>query len=197
MGHLDLDTAPTVDPISTVEAKSHLRVDVSDDDALIDGYAAAAREHAEAYTRRALLTQTWDLVLDRFPTDDVILLPKPPLQSVSAIGYIDVNGVSQTWNSSLYDVDAPSGERAVRGRISPAFGEVWPTARSQLNAVTITFVAGYGNAATDVPKAIIQAMLLLLGHWYDHREAVAHAQTVVEVPVGVNALLWPYRAMSF
>lgn len=34
-----------------------------------------------------------------------------------------------------------------------------------------------------------QAMLLMLGHWYSHREAVSH-QNMMTVPMGAESLLW-------
>jgi len=171
---LDLKTAPATEPISTADAKSHLRVDVSDDDTLIDGLVTAAREHVEGLTRRALIDQTWYLVLDRFPASDLtpIVVPLPPLKSVSSITYVDTAGTTQTWAASKYDVDSPSGPKARRGRIAPAFDEVYPDTREQLNAVTIEFIAGYGAGGANVPEPIILGMKLLVGHWYEHRESV-------------------------
>ncbi|KKM07694.1 hypothetical protein LCGC14_1731390 [marine sediment metagenome] len=196
---LELKTVPSIEPITTATAKSHLRVTVTDDDTLIDSLVKAAREYAETATRRALITQTWLLKADGFPSlsSDVIYVPLPPLASVTSITYVDTNGDTQTWAASKYDVSAPKGEHAAHGRIALAFGETWPSTRKQIDAVTIEFKAGYGDAASDVPEGIILAMKLLLAHWYDHREAVAHAQTVVEVPLGAKALLHSYRALRF
>lgn len=196
---LELKTAPGSEPITTTTAKSHLRVSVADDDTLIDNLVKAAREYAETATRRALITQTWLLKAGGFPSlsNAVIHVPLPPLQSVTSIKYVDTNGDSQTWASSKYDVSAPKGKHAKHGRIALAFGETWPSTRAQIDAVTIEFKAGYGDATSDVPQGIVLGMLLLLAHWYDHREAVAHAQTVIEVPLGAKALLHSYRALRF
>ncbi len=196
---LELKTAPASEPISTATAKSHLRVTVADDDTLIDSLVKAAREYAETSTRRALITQTWLLKADDFPSlsSDVIHVPLPPLASVTSITYVDTNGDTQTWAATNYDVSAPKGEHALHGRIALAFGKTWPSTREQIDAVTIEFKAGYGDGASDVPQGIILAMLLLLAHWYDHREAVAHAQTVIEVPLGAKALLHSYLALRF
>ena len=195
---LELDTAPTSEPITTTAAKSHLRVTVADDDTLIDNLVKAAREYAETATRRALITQTWLLKADDFPSlsNDVIHVPLPPLQSVTSIIYVDTDGDTKTWAASNYDVSAPKGEHAGHGRIALAFGETWPSTREQIDAVTIEFKAGYGNASA-VPQGIILAMMMLFAHWYDHREAVAHAQTVIEVPPGARVLLNSYQALRF
>tara|TARA_R110000868_G_scaffold29889_25_gene111156 strand:+ start:3717 stop:4304 length:588 start_codon:yes stop_codon:yes gene_type:complete len=184
-------TAPAAEPLSTAEAKAHLRVDVADDDDLIDRIIGAARRQAETFTGRALIGQTWDLDLDCFPgwTIDV---PKPPLQSVSQIEYLDADGVSQVLSSSLYRVDA----RRQPGRITPAYGEVWPVTRGTTNAVTVRFVAGYGAAGSDVPEDIRQAMLLIVGDLYEHREETITGTIVGRIPRSASALLHPYKVYS-
>ena len=120
---------------------------------------SAAREYLEAFTRRALLTQTWDLKLDAFPcADEVIWLPKPPVASVTSITYLDTAGASQTWSSSLYRTDLPAGPMAQRARITPAYAQYYPSTYGVTNAVTVRFVCGYGGA-TDVP-AMLRACVL-------------------------------------
>ena len=185
-----LVSAPAEEPVTVTEAKAHLRVDDTNSDTLITSLIVAAREYAETFTRRALITQTWDWIADGFP--GTIVLPLPRLVSVTSITYIDSDGNSQTLAASTYTVDTDSEP----GRIVPAFGKSWPVTRAVFNAVTVRFVAGYGAAAA-VPQTIKQAMLLLIGHWYDHREAVAHAQTVVEVPMAVDTLLFAKRFWTF
>lgn len=153
---------PAEEPISLATAKLHLRVDSSDDDALINALIATARRQAEQETRRYLITQTLERTLDAFPCALIL----PPLQSVSSIKYLDAAGVLQTLAAEQYVVDALSAP----ARISRAESVDWPTTRAQHNAVTIRFVAGYGAAAA-VPETIKQWMLLQIGHWYANREA--------------------------
>lgn len=184
---LQVSSEPAVEPVSTAEAKAHMRVDVSDDDTLIDAYIKAARIRLEEDTGRALITQTLVVKLDDFPLyeNTALLLPRPPLQSVTSITYIDEDGVQQTWDSSKYIVDTGSEP----ARITPAYDEVWPSARDQINAVTITYVAGYGDAATDVPSDLIQAVKMLAAHWYEHREEVAIGVSVSSVPMAYKRLM--------
>jgi len=164
-------------------------------DPQLNALIKASRQMVETFTRRALVTQTWDLLLDCFPTE-LIRPPKPPLQSVSSINYVDANGVTPTlWAAAKYIVDAPEGEQAERGRITLAYGEVFPVTRDIANAVTIEFIAGYG-AAGNVPQGIKQAMLLMIGHWYANREAVNVGNIVNEIPMSATALLWGYRALE-
>lgn len=196
MVSMSLVNAPDEEPVTTVEAKDHLRVEHDADDTLIDTLIAAAREHVEAFTRRALITQTWDMVLDAFPPrSDIPIVPmKPPLRSVESITYKDSTGSEKTWDASKYVTDTPTGPFAPHGRILPAHGEAYPSTIDEINAVTVKFEAGYGDAE-DVPEAIKRALLLLVGHLYEHRESIALGTTATEIPQGLAYLLWPYRAL--
>lgn len=159
--------APKAEPITVFEATEHLRI--SDDDwqsGLLTVYIQAAREHIETETHRQLCAATWELTLDAFPASGgEILLPRPPLSSVTSIEYVDVDGTDQAWDVDEYDEDTTS----LIGRITEAYGCSWPTARSQANAVTVTFVAGYGTPE-KVPAALKAAVLMATGDLNEHRE---------------------------
>lgn len=190
-----LITPPASEPVSVSEAKLHLRVDGADEDTLISGLITAARQYVEDYTQRALITQTWRLLLDEFPNGDTIHVPLPPLQSVNSVTYYDEDGALQTLPTTDYHVDPESAQ----GRVVLTDGKCWPTTQTRPNAVTIEFVAGYGDAAS-VPQAIKQAILLLVAHWYEHREAVVigtSGNVAKEAAFAVDALLTPYRVWRF
>ncbi len=170
-GALGAATSPIAEPITLAEAKRQARrVDVADDDAYLSTtLIPAVRERFEQATRRQGITATWDQTFDHgFPCEFVV--PLPPLQAVSWIHYVDANGTTQTLAADQYQVDAPSGPRAARGRIRPAYGVTWPVTRCQMNAVTVRFVAGYGDTDTDIPPRLKMAMLLDLGTLYENRE---------------------------
>src|SRR5690606_20838877 len=150
---------PAEEPVMLEEAKLHLRVDTTDEDTLISSLIVSAREHVEAFQLRALVTQTWRLSLDEFPAGRVIRLPRPPLQSVTSITYIDPTGAQQTLDSSVYDVDADSEP----GRVVLKADASWPEVADVPGAVQVEYAAGYGDAAA-VPEVVRQAMLLLIGH---------------------------------
>jgi uncharacterized phiE125 gp8 family phage protein len=209
---LQLITPPAAEPVSLELAKLHLRVDFDDEDAYITALIIAARQYAEKVTRRAFFDQTWMRTLDFFPVynavdrsrvpadrfawpyptwywDKVTIdLPYPRLVSVESILYTDSNGVGQTLPTSSYTVDTTS----MPGRIAPAIGMIWPwTNLYRPGSVKITFIAGsYGDGVevNTCPQTIVQAMLLLIGHWYQHREAVSD-QPLKNVPLAVEALL--------
>ena len=168
-------TEPAVEPVTLAEAKAHLRVDTVDDNLFITSLIIDARQGAETKTRRVFVTQTWTEILDEFPA--TIILPYPPLQSVTHIKYIDANGTQQTMSSADYIVDTQSAP----ARITPAFGKSWPGIQSRINAVEIQFVAGYGLAAV-VPQKIKQWMLLTIGTRHEHRESIITGTIVNTLP---------------
>ncbi len=181
---------PATEPITLAEARAHLRVDDTSEDDYITALITVAREHAEALTDRQFITATYALRLDDFPrrSSDVILLPRPRLIAVSSIAYLDGSNVAQTLAADQYQVDASSEP----GRIVPAYSLAWPSVYPVMNPVTITFTAGYG-AATAVPKAIKQAILMTVAHFFENREPVVIGTITSDVPMTVKALLGPYR----
>jgi len=193
---LSLVTAPTTEPVTLDEAKAHLRVDGTAEDALITALIQAAREHVESQTGRALITQTWDGTLDSFPARGAIVLPKPPLVSVTSVKHIDAAGAEQTMNPSDYSVEKPAGPHAQEGRILLGYGKSWPSTRCQSNAVTIRFEAGYG-AADKVPAALKAAMLLAIGDLYQNRERQALSSMQFYENKSAELLLFPFRILRF
>ncbi|MCB0190639.1 MAG: head-tail connector protein [Anaerolineae bacterium] len=181
---------PAAEPLSVSALKNHLRVDLSDDDELIAAYLEAARDYVEKTTRRSLVTQTWRLSLDGWPACDEIILPRPPLQSVTSIVYYDSEGASNTLASSAYDVDIDSEP----GRVVLKHGESWPsTTLRPMNPVQVTYVAGYGLAA-DVPSYLVHLIRLLVSHWYENREPVVVGSIVGNIPLAVDSLIWLNRS---
>jgi uncharacterized phiE125 gp8 family phage protein len=193
---LRLISAPVAEPVTLTEAKAHLRVDHSADDALISSLIGASRGYCERWTARAFVTQTWELVIDEFPTD-AIMLPMPPLQSVTSIKYDDVAGAEQTVAISEYEVD----EVSEPGWVVPSIEGGWPSTFEGINAVRIRFVAGYDpgtdspiDLAANVPGSIKAALLLHLGQLYENREDIVVGTVVNRIPTGgIEHLLRPYR----
>lgn len=175
---LSLVAAPAETPVSLTEAKAHVRVDGTDEDALLTMYLDAAVAHldgAEGVLGRCMVTQTWDYTTDTFPK----ALPLPALQSVTSITYRDADGAEQTLAAEDYMVSGqvltyPDGPPATDG---------YP------GAVTVRFVAGYGDA-TDVPAALKAAILLYVGDLYANREA--RGEQLFDNPAAA-ALIRPYK----
>lgn len=207
---LKLVTAPNEEPVSIADAKAYLRVDHNEDDSLITSLIKVATSAAEKYTRRAFVTQTWDLWLDQFPSKTklgesgwwdgvreapissilesvrLIEIPKPPLQSVTFLKTYDVSDTEEEFSSSRYFVD----EQSDPGRLSLKFGEIWPAVILRpVNGVQVRFVAGYGDAAS-VPEQIKTAIKMILVSLYENRGCSPD-----ELPPTACALLDPYIVM--
>ncbi len=182
---------PAAEPVTRDEAKAHLRVTDTAEDALIDRLIAVARQAAEAHTQRAFLAQTFRLARDAWPDVLCLSLPRPPLVAVDAVRLYDADGNATVWSASSYSVDI----RWTPGRLCLKSGWTWPAPGRRQGGIEIDFQAGYGANAADVPAALRQAVLMLVGHLYENREAIA-GETAIEVPAGAAALLAPYRVLS-
>lgn len=187
---------PTNYPISLAEAKTHLKVDHTDEDAYIVALVKAVTSKIENYLDRPLLNTQFQWVLDAFPCDSVLYIPKPKLVSIDSITYLaSSDGNSTSWGSTYYNVDTISQP----GRLEPAYDETWPTnVRTQNNAVTIKFTAGYGTTTTDIPEDILLGMKMLLTHVYENRQDVIVGTSYqVELTKGSEFFLHDYRNYYF
>lgn len=185
-------TPPSDYPLTLAELKAHLRVDTSDEDGLITAYLAAATSHAEKFLGRALITQTLELVLDKF-YDAQIVIPMPPLQSVASVRYDDSSGDEQLLAENTdYLVDTASAP----GWIA-AVNKTWPTTIDTINAVRIRYIAGYVDSnspqAENVPFDIKAAIMLMAGSLYAHRENVVVGFTAAMMPWSAEQLLRQHR----
>lgn len=178
----ELVTSAASEPVTLAEAKSHLRVEHSDDDVLIASLVSTARELVESHTARQLVTADWKLHLDRFPHGD-IEIRKCPVASVTSVTYYDENNTQQTWSTSLYQVDTVNEP----ARIRCEYNVTYPSTRSgKLNAVTVNFTAG--QAVASVSDKAKHAILLLVSHWYENTEA-AGPRNLYQAPLAVHSLV--------
>lgn len=183
-----LTVPPQTEPLEYLPAKRHLRLSGDDEREDVEALIRVARRAVEDRTRRALVSQTWALELDRFPACGVIELPRAPLSSVTSIVYTDTDGDSQTLATSQYDADAKTLPPVVRR----AYNVSWPATRRRFDAVTVTYVAGYGDRE-DVPAPLVHAIKLLVGTLWENRESVLVGTITAKIPDTLDALLEPYR----
>ncbi len=159
---LRLITAPTTEPVSSTEAKLHLKVDDTADDNLISALIKAARMLCEAFQGRGYITQTWELTLDAFP-ESPFELPPAPLASVVSIKYTDSGGTEYTMDPGDYVIDTS----AEPGRVALADGVSWPSVDLYpVGGVKIRYTVGGASA----PANVKQAILLTIGGWYEDRQ---------------------------
>lgn len=189
---LKLITAPADYPVTLAELQKHCEAPEPDHEAILEICRKAATEHAEEFTGRAFIEQTWDLYIDEFP-EDYIRVPKPPLIEVVGIYYRDSAGAEQALSADIYIVDDASEP----ARIALAYGEAWPTIQTRINAVRVRFKAGYINdaspAAANVPFPIKAAIKMIAGSLFVHRETIVIGQTATLLPGGAEIFLRRYK----
>jgi uncharacterized phiE125 gp8 family phage protein len=161
-------TAPAAEPVTLAEAKSHCRVDIADEDTLIQGYIATAREWVEDYIDRAIVGQRLMLTLDTFPSE--IELPRPPMiasgtATAVVVTYVaNDSGTTATLATTSYRVDRDS----TPGVIRTLYNGSWPSHIIDQNSVTVSWWAGYGDAAS-VPQRVKTAILMCVHELYANR----------------------------
>lgn len=202
-------TAPAGPPVGLDEVKAALRLDDDQvlEDALIAGLLRSATSACEAFTGRALITQTWTLYRDAWPgaapeseareglhegpsslpAPRYLELPKPPLQAIVHVKTFDEADAETTWPAADYFADTAS----LPGRLVARSGRTFPVPARAANGIEVRFVAGYGDDPTDVPEALRQGLLQTIAHLFENRgeaapEAALHA-------AGAAALWRPFR----
>ncbi len=185
-----LVTDVAAEPVALSDVKAHLRVDITDDDALLTGLALAARRMVESFTGRRLMPRVEKLLLDRFPPVKELLIPAAPISSIDSITYYDQDGNATVYSASFYVTDT----RGPVGLVALKYGVIWPilgSLRRPVNAVEVQFHSGYADAAS-VPEELKLAIKLLTGHFYENREQTAPIK-LEEIPFGIKNILTPYR----
>lgn len=187
--------APSERPVSLAEAKAHLRVDATEEDAFIGALIASATDHLDGWSGilgRCLVSQKWSRSFGGFPSGP-IALPFPDASSAS----ISYRAVGASEAVSLDDATFHLVEAAEGAFLVLASGMVWPATDDHPAAVTITASYGFGTAA-EVPNAIKSAILLLVGDLYRFRETavIGTVSQAISMSPTVEALLAPYRMRS-
>ncbi len=185
---LVMTSGPAAEPVTVAEAKAHLRIDHNTEDVLIGSLILTSRLHIEAALGIALIAQGWRLLLDRWPRGAKVQVPLSPMIGVSEIRVRDADGTPVVVPTEFYAVDAASvGPRIVR------LAANWPEPGRVTHGIEIDFTAGFGAAASDVPAPLRQAVLLLVAHWYEHRDPIEIGSEATVIPHGISELVAPWR----
>jgi uncharacterized phiE125 gp8 family phage protein len=185
-GALIVTTPPTIEPVTLVEAKEHLRVTEADEDSYITGLITMAREMCEEYQRRSYIETGFDFWLRAFPSGGEIVLPRSPLRVVSAVSYFTPDDTETVVDAAVYNVD----DVTKPGRIVRAESATWPTATLRTSkGVKISFTAGHGTLAADVPQRMIHAIKLIIADFFEQRQPIVVGTIAAELPLNVKWLL--------
>ena len=191
---LRLVTAPAQEPVTLAEAKERLRITGDSFDADLASLLRAARQEIDGnsgWLGRALITQTWDLILTSFPTAGwPIYIPLPPLQSVTSITYIDAAGAAQVIAGTEYRIL----NRGTAASLIEAVGGDWSydADLERLDPITIRFVAGYGSTPVHIPEPIRTWIIATAGALFAQPEAVSVGVQAFKAPY-FNSMLNSYR----
>lgn len=183
-----LTTAPAAEPLLIADLKAFLGISGTDDDTLLTDLIEQARQEIEDATGIAMITQTWTMTLDAWPpgrepwwdgvregvismlsqrgSSGSVMLPRYPLQSITSVTvYDEASNSTAVTVATVFDVDS----QQIPGRITLKVGQTWPIALRANNAIQIVYVAGYGDASSDVPAPIIRAVRDMAAYMYEHR----------------------------
>lgn len=183
-------TAPAVEPLTLAETKEFLRIEHADDDGLVASLITGARGHVEAATRRALITQLWRYIADVWPDSGCIEVMPAPLRAVLAVRVYRSDGATLA-----VDPDAFVADLARAPAVLAFATRALPAPERPKAGIEIDLRVGYGDAASDVPEPLRQAMRLLIAHWYENRGVVARNEGIAALPENVRALIAPYRVL--
>jgi uncharacterized phiE125 gp8 family phage protein len=179
-------TPPASEPLTLVEAKAFLRVEHGDDDDVITALIAAARQHVEAMTRRALLLQTWRFTLDAWPPSECFAPRIGPLTMLAAARIYDTGGDTHAIDTEQFVID-----RGANVIVAPCLAI--PVPGRAKAGLELDVICGFGAAAEHVPGDLRQALRMLIAQWYDNRVATGEGAMA---PAGMRALIAPYRMLS-
>jgi uncharacterized phiE125 gp8 family phage protein len=181
--------APTTLIVTAAQAATHVRSVNAAELTELEEWSKAAQRLVETRIDRALTEQGWRLSLDAFPA--IIKLPRSPLITVSALTYVDTNGVTQTLAVSAYRIDSD----AEPATIEPAYGTSWPSTAAVKGAVKVSYTSGHATGR-PAPEQAAPAIKLYIGHWYENREAVITGTISTELDQALDALLASCRIIA-
>jgi len=185
MWYPSTSTTDVTDLVTLDEAKAQVRVDTSntDNDDYLNALISGARSFVEKSCGIMIGSRT--VVAKCDTPDDLARLPDAPTTAITSIQYVDVDGNTQTVDTSVYEARLDGLE----GGIVLKYGQVWPTQQVG-SRLTVTSVVGYDDLTKDA--ALSHAMKLLIGDWFESRETMEEGR-VAMLPYGVDALLTNYK----
>lgn len=184
--------APSAAAVPVRAFGEHLRLgtgfaDDGSEDAVLELYLRSAMAAIEARIGRALLAREFSWSVTRWREDASQGLPIGPVRSVDAITLVEADGADTAVDPENWSVLRDSQRPRLVGR----FGRNLPRIPRSGHA-EIRFTAGYGDAWSDVPADLRQAVFLLAAHFYEHRSEGAVSGTMI--PFGVLVLIEAYRS---
>jgi len=206
-------SAPAIEPVTLTELKTALRITASTDDTLLTQLIIDARTYAEDYTGRKFITQTLVSYADNlagdltdewqpgyrvgyevgiYSGDRQVKFDWVPAQSITSVITVDTDNAETTYASTNYYLDNYDNNLFPFVNVNDNSTLVNTSLRSK-NAIKITWIAGYGDAAVDVPSSIRRGIIMMASHLYTNRgdcgdDCVSKS--------GANSYIDKYRMLS-
>ncbi len=171
------------------------------DDPLLLDLLDSAIDYVEEYTGQSIAQRTYELAMDAFPcpprwyppTSYLTGIPLPMGPVVRVLSFTAVGGGSEGELDEGDDfiVDLHHNPTTLRPVTT------WPSLIPSTNNLKIRYLAGYRNGVNDdsdfteaqmLPASIRHALLLLVAHYYENREA-SNDKASMAIPFGVTSLL--------
>jgi uncharacterized phiE125 gp8 family phage protein len=185
-----MTSPPAAEPVTVADAKAHMRIDTDAEDVLIGSLLLTSRLHIETALSLALITQSWTMTLDRWPSARQLDLPLAPLRSIDEVRVKDARGDATEVPEQNYLVDLASRPpRLVWNNCAP------PLPGLAAKGIEIDLTAGFGDTADTVPAPLKHAILMLAAHWYEHRDPQEIGAAGARIPDAVGDLINPFRTI--
>ncbi len=186
---LTVVTPPADGPVTAAQLRARLRLnDDSEDDELSEMLGAAV-ELFEHDTGRPVLATGYRQDLGAWPAGPVVL-GRGGVTAVTAVGRYLADGSAEDLAAGEWVADLTTAPPRVYLAATPA--AVTTAAGIAVSPVGyVRFTAGWANAAA-VPKAVLTALKLMGGHWYENREAHREG-ALAELPDGWRRVVAKYK----
>lgn len=179
---------PAVEPVDVPQMRLWLRIEDEAEDALLAALIKAARLVIEATTRLTLIESSWRLALPRLPVDGIVRLPLAPVVAIDAVRLYDAAGVAADLAPGAFRLEP----RAEPPRVTIAA----PAPEAAAGGLEIDLRAGFGTAPEAAPAPLVQALRLLVAHWYENRGDLPDDSTRASgLPAEIMALIAPFRRL--
>ena len=185
-----VEVAASAAILTTAEAKTHLKVDTDADDTYIDNLVSAATESAQIFTNRYFINTTITQYGDTW--SDMATLFKSQVNTITHIKYYDSDNSEQTLATSVYLSDII--HQPARIALKP--NQSFPDLADRISAIECQYIVGYGGVASKVPQGIREAVLLIVGNWYENRQEVVVGRIATELPKSAQYLLEQFKIQT-
>jgi hypothetical protein len=175
---VQLSTGAVTEPVTLAEAKEYARIDGFNEDTLITSLIKMARIHCESYIGKSIVLKT--VTIDSFTFPYQFQMPYGPLTNEANI-------------SKCVTIDENNVETPLQYRVNAGlFPKLFILGGAQSYKFKLVYSAGF----TTVPDDIKLAIKMMVNTLYERREDFSDLQAI-ESPLGVKALLMPYKTYNW